>query len=175
MEQMQPADQRIPPEMQQNLLPGEQVLFVAHSDLNQVRLFLIISLALFFVFCVVLRLIGAPDISFGDYAIMLMKSFYFQLAFVLTIFAQIFFFQMQRSVVYVITNKKFRWGYRIWRTQKYINNTAEIEPRAIAEANGNILVFSSHSKILRFGPIKDASKLAQNLNAAIENSGQFDA
>lgn len=175
MEQVQPAEQQIPAEMQQSLLPGEQVLFVAYSDLNQIRLFLIISMALFFGFCVVLGLIAAPEISFGDYAIVLMKSFLFQLAFVLTIFAQILFFQMQRSVVYAITNKHFRWGYRIWRTKKYVNNSVRLEPRAIAEAQGSILVFSSQSKILRFGPIKDASELARNLNTAIENSGEFDA
>ncbi|MBX9569297.1 MAG: hypothetical protein K2X77_10405 [Candidatus Obscuribacterales bacterium] len=172
MEQLQPASQTIPTEMRDALLPDEHVLFVAHSDLQKVRVFLVITLIMFFGVCTVLGVVGAPDIDFTDFAIVLIKSLPFQFAFLLTIFAQIVFFQMHRTCVYVITDRKFRWGYRIWRLKKFIINTLEIDPTTTATAKGSDLVLKSRSKSVRLGPIKEVSDLAKNLNLSAEKSKQ---
>lgn len=170
MEQAQPSSRTLSAEMQSTLLPDEQVLFVAHSDLQKIRMFLTAGLIIFFVFCAGLGIVVSPDVEFQEFAVVLIKSVQFQLAFLLTLFSQIFFIQMHKTFEYVITNKNFRWGYRIWGLDKFINNSIEITPQTQAHASMGVLVVKSNGRTVKLGPIQDVSDLTQKLNLAAEQS-----
>lgn len=164
MDQSQTTSQNLPAEIQQEFRPDESVLYVAHGDVQAVRIFLTILLGGFFAFCIIMCVIMGRDVPAQDLVVALIKSIQFQLAFLLTVFSQILFFQRHRTAIYVITNKNFYWGFRLWRKTPYVKKKVEISPEMKAKTNGLQLIVNAGSQRLNLGPIKDVADFARGLN-----------